>query len=158
MEESHYAKAKTHIVKVQYTTRFDGLIVHKTAHSPGRWHDFKIYKIKHPTFPDGLSCGDETNSEKFRRDRLRHYVDAAYIAMSKAVPELDYVMPFKRRPGRDLTPEQRKYNKATLGSAYAWSGIRKMKIFRIMKKYGNKLKKYDHINDIVYGWSTKPSC
>ena len=57
MEESHYsAKAKTHTVKVQYTVSFDGLIVHKTAHSPGRQHDFKIFKMKHPTFPSGLPC------------------------------------------------------------------------------------------------------
>ena len=60
--ESHYAKANTHTVKVQYTTSFDGLIVHKTTHSPGRRHDFKVYKMKHPTFPDSLSCGNEENS------------------------------------------------------------------------------------------------
>ena len=37
MEKSHYsAKAKAHTVKVQYATSFDGLIVHKTSHSPGR--------------------------------------------------------------------------------------------------------------------------
>ena len=35
MKKSHYsAKAKIHTVKVQYTTSFDGLIVHKTSHSP----------------------------------------------------------------------------------------------------------------------------
>ena len=31
MGELHYVKVKTHTVKVQYITSFDGLIVHKTA-------------------------------------------------------------------------------------------------------------------------------
>ena len=47
MEKSHYsAKAKTHTVKVQYTTSFDGLIVHKTSHSPGRRHDYMVDLIR----------------------------------------------------------------------------------------------------------------
>ena len=154
MEQSHYsAKAKTHTVKVQYTMSFDGLIVHKTTHSPGRRHDFKVYKMKHPTFPGGLPCGNEKNSEKFRRDHLRHYGDTAYIAMDKAVPGLDYATPFKRMPGKDLTPEQRAYNKAhSRVRIRVENGIRRVKIFRIMKeRYRNKLKKYDRINDIACG-------
>lgn len=154
MEESHYsAKAKTHTVKVQYTMSFDGLIVHKTAHSPGRRHDFKIYKMKHPTFPDGLRCGNEANQGKFRRNHLRHYGDTAYVAMGKVVPELDCVTPFKRMPGKDLTPEQRAYNRAhSRVRIRVENGIRRVKVFRIMKeRYRNRLKKYDRINDIACG-------
>ena len=156
MEKSHYsakAKAKTHTVKVQYTMSFDGLIVHKTTHSPGRRHDFKGYKMKHPTFPDSLPCGDEANSEKFRRDHLRHYADTAYVAMGKVISGLDCVTPFKRKPGKDLTPEQRVYNRAhSRVRIRVENGIRRVKIFRIMKeRYRNKLKKYDRINDIVCG-------
>ena len=154
MEESHYsAKAKTHTVKVQYTTSFDGLIVHKTAHSPGRKHDFKVYKMKHPTFPDGLPCGNEENQGKFRRDHLRHYGDTAYTAMDKAVPGLDCVTPFKRKPGKDLTPGQRTFNRAhSRIRIRVENGIRRVKTFRIMKEiYRNKLKKYDRINDIACG-------
>ena len=55
MEESHYAK--THTVKVQYATSFDGLIVHKTAHSPGRRHDFKIYKMSTRRFRAAFGAG-----------------------------------------------------------------------------------------------------
>ena len=90
---------------------FDGLIVHKITYSPGRRHDFKIYKMKHPTFLDGLPCGNEKNQGNLRRDHLRHYGDTAYVAMSKAVPGMDYTTPFKRKPGKDLTPEQRAYNR-----------------------------------------------
>ena len=154
MEESHYsAKAKTHTVRIQYTMSFDGLIVHKMTHSPGRRHDFKILKMKHPTFPDGFRCGDEENSGKFRRDHLRHYGNTAYIAMGKVVPDLDYVAPFKRKPGRDLTPEQRAYNRAhSRIRIRVENGIRRVKVFRIMKEtYRNKLKKYDRINNIACG-------
>lgn len=154
MEESHYsAKAKTHTVKIQYTMSFDGLIVHKTAHSPGRRHDFKIFKMKHPTFPDSLPYGNEENQGKFRRDHLRHYGDTAYIAMGKVVPGLDYVTPFKRKPGQDLTPGQRKYNRGhSRVRIRVENGIRRVKVFRIMKEvYRNKLKKYDRINDIACG-------
>ncbi len=153
MEESHYAKAKTYIVKIQYTMSFDGLIVHKTAHSPGRRHDFKIYKIKHPTFPDSLPCRNEENQGKFRRDRLRHYSDTAYVAMGKIISWLDYTTPFKRKPSKNLTSEQRTFNRAHFRvHIRVENGVRRVKVFRIMKEmYRNKLKKYDRINDIAYG-------
>lgn len=106
MEESHYAKAKTHTVKVQYTISFDGLTVHKTTHSPGRRHDFKICRMRRPTFPDGLWCGNEANPGRFRHDHLRHYTDRTYIAMGKAIPRLDYATPLKRRQDKDLALEQ----------------------------------------------------
>ena len=59
MEKSHFSgKAGTHTAKVQYTTGVHGLIVHKTRHSPGRVHDVKVYKMKHPTFPKNLPSQD----------------------------------------------------------------------------------------------------
>ena len=154
MEESHYsAKAKTHTVKVQYTTSFDGPVVHKTAHSPGRRHDFKVYKMKHPTFPDNLPCGSAENAGRFDRNCLRHYGDTAYIAMRKVVPGLDSTTPIKRKPGKDLTPNQREYNRAhSRIRIRVENAIRRIKTFRIMKdRYRNRLGRYDRINDIVCG-------
>ena len=153
MEKSHYSgKAKTHTVKVQYTMSSDGLIVHKTAHSPGRTNDFKIYKMKHPTFPDNLQHKDEKN-EKCDHDYLLHYGDTAYGAMGKVVPGLHCTTPFRRQPGKDLTPEQRAFNREhSKVRIRVENGIRRTKIFRIMKeRYRNRLRKYDHINDIVCG-------
>ena len=113
MKESHYsAKAKTHTVKVQYAMSFDGFIVHKTVHSLGRRRNFKIYRTKRPKFPGGLQCGNEENLGRFRRDNLRHYSDTAYVSMDKAVSGLDCVTLFKRKPGKDLTYEQRTYERA----------------------------------------------
>ena len=55
MEKSHYSsKAGRHTAKVQYTVSTNGLIVHNTRHSPGRAHDVRVYRMKHPTFPAGL--------------------------------------------------------------------------------------------------------
>lgn len=107
--------------------------------------------MKHPTFPDGFRCGNEANSEKFRRDHLRHYGNITYAVMDKVIPGLDYATPFKRRPGKDLTPEQRTYNKAHyMVRIHMENAIRGVKVFRIRKeRYRNKLKKYDRINDIV---------
>lgn len=66
--ESHYStKAKTHTIKAQYTTSFDGLIARKTVHSPSRWYHSKIFTMKHPTFPGNLPYGNEADSGKFRR-------------------------------------------------------------------------------------------
>ncbi|MCE2508347.1 MAG: hypothetical protein J4G04_03470 [Nitrosopumilaceae archaeon] len=108
---------------------------------------------------DGLPCGNEKNSEKFRRDHLRHYTDTAYIAIDKAVPGLDYTTPFKRKPGKDLTPEQRAYNKAhCMVRIRVENGIRRVKIFWIMKeRYRNKLEWYDHTTTSFVEWSTRPS-
>ena len=55
MEKSHYSgRMWTHTAKVQYATGVYGPIVHRTGHSPGRAHDVKVYKMKHPTLPKNL--------------------------------------------------------------------------------------------------------
>ncbi len=49
-EKSHYSgKAGRHTAKVQYTVNTNGLIIHNTRHSPGRVHDVRVYRMKHPT-------------------------------------------------------------------------------------------------------------
>lgn len=112
-ETAHYSgKAKTHTIKVQYTTSFDGLVVHKTSHSPGRDHDFKVYKMKHPTFPTGLPSRDGDAKDEPGRDHLRHYGDTAYRGMDKVVEGIDARLSVMREPGKDLTSDQREYNKA----------------------------------------------
>ena len=73
MERSHYSgKAGRHTAKTQYTVNMHGLIVHNTRHSPGRAHDFKVYKTKHPTFPTNLPSQDGSVREG-KRANLRQY-------------------------------------------------------------------------------------
>ena len=112
-------KAKMHTVKVQYATSFDGLIIHKTAHFPGRDHDFKVYKMKHPTFPTGLPSRDGDAGNKSGRDHLRHYGDTAYRGMANVVEGIDVRIHVVRKPGEDLTPDQRNTTVRTQESAYA---------------------------------------
>ena len=60
--------------------------------------------------------------------------------MGKIISGLDCVTPFKRKPGKDLTPEQRAYNKAhSRVRIRVENDIRRVKIFRIMKeRYRNR--------------------
>ena len=53
--KSHYSgKKKTHTVQNQITVNLDRVIIHKSAHSPGSHHDYKIYKAKHPVLSEEL--------------------------------------------------------------------------------------------------------
>ena len=64
MEKSHYSgKAERHTAKVQYAVNTNGLIVYNSKHSPGRVHDVRVYRRKHPTFPAGLPSQNETGGE-----------------------------------------------------------------------------------------------
>ena len=47
-------KEKTHTVQNQITVNLDGVIIHKSAHSPGSHHDYKIYKAKHPVLSEEM--------------------------------------------------------------------------------------------------------
>ena len=68
MEKSHYSgKAGRHTAKTQYTVNVHGLIIHNTRHSPGRVHDFKVYKTKHSTFPKNLPSRDGSAREESAR-------------------------------------------------------------------------------------------
>ena len=78
MEKSHYSgKAGRHTAKVQYTVNTNGLIIHNTRHSPGRVHDVRVYRMKHPTFPSGLPSRDESDGKK-GRIKVRVYTDRGY--------------------------------------------------------------------------------
>ena len=157
MEKSHYSgKAHRHTSKVQYTTTWDELIIHNTRHSPGSRHDVKVYKMKHPTFPVDLQYAGEPSDERYRkRTALRHYGDNGYVGAAKAVKGIDMVLPIKKKPGLDLTPLEKGYNRIhSKIRVRVEHAIRRVKTFRIMGGggvYRNPLKKYDRANDIVCG-------
>ncbi len=53
--KTHYSgKKKKHTIKNQITINLDGIIIHKSTHSPGSHHDYSIYKSKHLTFSEKL--------------------------------------------------------------------------------------------------------
>ena len=75
MKKSHYSgKAGRHTVKVQYTVNTNGLFIHSTRHSPGRVHDVRAHRMKHPTLPFGLPPRDGSDGKK-GKTRVRVYMD-----------------------------------------------------------------------------------
>ena len=96
MEKSHHSgKAGGHTAKVQYTVNANGLIVHNTRHSPGRVHDVRVYRMKHPTFPSGLPSRDATGG-----GMVRIYVDRSYPGAQKMYEGVEVLAPIRRKPGK----------------------------------------------------------
>ena len=153
MEKSHYSgKAGRHTAKVQYTVNANGLIVHNTRHSPGRVHDVKVYRMKHPTFPSGLPSRDGSDG-KGEKAMVRAYVDRGYPGAQKMYEGVEVLAPIRKKPGKKLTDAEKASNKAhSRIRVYVEHAIRKVKTWRIMgDRYRNPLKKYDRINDVVCG-------
>ena len=153
MEKSHYSgKAGRYTAKTQYTVNMHGLIIHNTRHSPGRVHDAKVYKTKHPTFPKNLPSRDGAAGEG-RRANLRCYGDRGYQGAQEVDPDVEVVLPIRRKPGKKLSPEEREINRLQSKiRVYVENSIRRVKTYRIMGgRYRNPLKKYDRTNDIVCG-------
>ena len=153
MEKSHYSgKAGRHTATTQYTVNIHGLIVHNTRHSPERVHDAKVYKTKHPTFPKNLPGRDGAAGER-RRANLRWYGDRGYQGAQEVDPDVEVVLPIRRKPGKKLSPEEREINRLQSKiRVRVENSIRRVKTYRIMgDRYRNPLKKYDRTNDIVCG-------
>ncbi len=141
--KSHYSgKRKRHTVKTQLTVNGKGLIMQRTNHARGRRHDYDVFKGNRPKLPDGVRPG----------------VDLGYDGIQRDFPELDAIIPFKRRGGRNkkggkLTPEQKRFNGAlSKARVVVEHTISRMKKFRIMgEEFRNRLKRYDLMTSIVSG-------
>ena len=146
-------KAKRHTMKTQYTTTYDGLIVHKSASVEGSRHDFALFKQDNAAFPAYLPHGADAPQGSGGRTRTIELGDSAYAGMQKQYPDRDVRTSIKRKPGRELTPEEKKYNRALSRIRIRVEhAIRRIKTFRVMgDRYRNPRRKYDLINDIVCG-------
>lgn len=145
--KTHYSGKKgRHAVKTQFTVNKDGLIVHKTNHAGGRRHDYDIFKRNHPSLPE----------------KVRPVVDLGYDGVQNDFPEMNPMIPFKRRgkgrghrgvKGEELTPSQRRFNKRlSKVRIVVEHTISRVKKFRIMgEEFRNRLKGYDAMTDIVSG-------
>ena len=93
MEKSHYSdKAGRHTAKVQYTVNTNDLIVHNTRHSPGRVHDIRVYRMKHPTFPSGLPFRNGSDGKEGKTG-VRICVDRGYPGVQKMYEEAEVLAP-----------------------------------------------------------------
>ena len=75
-QKKYYSgKAKRHTMKTQYTTTYDGLIVHKSTSVHGSMHDFALFKQDNAAFPANLprSAGPPLQKSGGRTRTIRHY-------------------------------------------------------------------------------------
>ena len=145
--KSHYSgKKKRHTVKTQLTVNEKGLVVHETQHARGRRQDYSVFKRNHPDQPDGV----------------RPMVDLGYDGIQNDFPELEPMIPFKRRgrgkghrgeKGRRLTPRQKAFNKKlSKERVVVEHTISRLKKFRIRaEEFRNRLRHYDVMSSIVSG-------
>ena len=145
--KTHYSgKKKRHTVKTQLTVNQDGFIVHKTPHAAGSTHDYTLYKRSHPDLPDSVRLG----------------LDLGYKGIEKDYPELNCVLPSKRKnPGRgkrgmkgpELSAEQKAFNKLlSVERVVVEHTNSRVKKFRVWAdEFRNRLKHYDVMTDIVCG-------
>lgn len=136
--KTHYSgKKKRHTVKNQLTINLKGEIIHKPPHSPGRHHDYHIFKAKHPILPEGLQT----------------FVDLGYQGMKKDYPRYHAVSPHKKRNGEKLTVLQKTFNKIQSKTRIKIEHtISHVKKFRILSDvFRNRLCRYDGISEIVCG-------
>ena len=154
-QKKYYSgKAKRHTMKTQYTTTYDGLIVHESTSVHGSMHDFALFKQDNAAFPANLPRSAGPPLQKSGgRTRTIDLADSAYVGMQKQYPDRDVRVAIKRKSGRKLTPEEKAYNKALSRIRIrAEHAIRRVKIFRVMgDRYRNPRHKYGLINDIVCG-------
>ena len=145
--KTHYSgKKKRHTVKTQLTVNPNGLIVHKTMHVKGSMHDYALYKRSRPHLPDNVRVG----------------LDLGYLGIKLDFPNLNCVLPFKRKnPGRgkrgvkaqELSPDQKAFNKGLakerVVSEHTNSRVKKFRIWG--DEFRNRLKHYDIATEIVSG-------
>jgi len=145
--KSHYSgKKKRHTVKTQLTVNSNGLIIHKTGHVSGRMHDYSLFKRSRPHLPD----------------KVEEEGDLGYLGVKKDFPQLDFVVPFKKKnPGRgkrgvkaeELPPEQKAFNRRLAServvSEHTNSRVKKFRIWG--DEFRNRLRHYDVMTDIVSG-------
>ena len=117
-----------------------------------RVHDFKVYKMKHQTFPKNLPSQDGSTGEG-KRANLRTCGDRGHQGAQEVDPDVEVALPIRCKPGKKLSPEEREINRLQSRiRAYVENAIRRVKTHRIMgDRYRNPLKKYGRINDTVCG-------
>lgn len=137
-KKTHYSgKKKKYTVQNQITINLNGEIIHKSTHAPGSYHDYKIYKSKHPTLSEELLI----------------FYDLGYLGVEKDFPDQISIIPYKKKKGKKLTDSQKEWNKAQSKIRIKVEHIiAQIKKFRINSDtFRNRLCRYDTISEIVCG-------
>ena len=136
--KTHYSgKKKKHTVQNQITINLNGEIIHKSTHSPGSHHDYRIYKSKHPVLSD----------------QLLQFYDLGYLGIQKDYPDQISILPYKKKKGVELIDSQKEWNKLQskirIKVEHVIAQIKKYRISR--DTFRNKLCRYDRVSEIVCG-------
>lgn len=134
-QKKYYSgKKKRHTIKTELRIRGDGKILSTSPPTPGKVHDFNIYKAGKPPPP-----------------RCRVYADSGYQGLDKKHKQTE--IPFKKPKRGKLTPEEKEYNHAL--SSYrvrVEHKIGELKVFKILSDtYRNFRKGYGLKMNIVTG-------
>ncbi|HLD42045.1 MAG TPA: transposase family protein [archaeon] len=135
---THYSgKKKKHTVKTQLMTNKKGLIIHKTKHVAGRVHDYELWKRTHPSIPPDIEA----------------LVDSGYQGIQTDFPDLKTRIPIKKPRGKQLTKQQKRYNKKlSKERVLVEHAISKVKKFGIIgQEFRNRLNSYDTKMSVVTG-------
>jgi len=131
-------KKKKHTVKTQIMVNKKGLILHKTKHRKGKQHDYDLFKkTGPPPTPPEVEIG----------------VDLGYFGIKKDYPELNVNIPVKKPKGKELTKQEKRYNKKQRKArVIVEHTISRIKKFQIMgQEFRNRLTRYDRMTSIVCG-------
>lgn len=128
----HSGKKKAFTIKTQLATNRQGLIVNIGKPTPGRQHDYKIFKTS------GLP--------EIIPKHAKFYLDSGYQGAQKDFPDLNTVIPHKRtRNGEPLSISQRIQNKKQrrirVTIEHTLSQLKKFQI--LQQTYRNSLQNYE---------------
>ena len=134
-------------------TTYDGVTLQTSTAVEGSRHDFAIFKESAPAFPENLPHGQGIEPDRQCLRHLRYIADGAYAGMERIVSQRGSRVSRKRKPGRELTPAEKEYDRALAKMRIRVEhAMRRAKAFRVMgDRYRNPRKKYALINDIVCG-------
>lgn len=134
----HSGKKKAFTIKTELATTKRGLIVNLGKPTPGRQHDYKIFKA--------------SNLPKIIPKDAKIYLDSGYQGVHKDFPDLNAIIPYKRtRNGQPLTRSQKIQNKKQRSVRVAIEHtLSKLKKFQILHQtFRNSLQNYETVFGFV---------
>jgi len=130
----HSGKKKAFTIKTQIATNKQGFIIYTSQASPGRIHDYKLFK--------------ESSLPKIIPQKSKIYLDSGYQGIQKDFSDLNSIIPFKRtRNHQKLTRSEKiqntKQRKIRVKVEHTISQLKKFNVLSHI--YRNSLQNYEQI-------------
>ena len=78
---------------------------------PGRVHDIRVYRMKHPTFPSGLPFRTGLTARRGRQGCVSVWTGATR-GVQKMYEEVEVLAPIRRKPGKKLSALEKRVQQA----------------------------------------------